>query len=93
MQDQDDVASSFIEKTFHIRFEVPRPLVSRWHAHLLGMLEKAFPKHYIDELFRREEEFHAVYRVLSAYLQPKGRLPTPRELIVFVNQIGALHRQ
>ena len=88
-----EMALSFLDKTFAARFEVPPPLVSDWHGYLLDNLDAAFPKHYAQELTRRQAEFHDVYRVYSAHLAQRGKLPTPRELKLFVNQIGVLHRQ
>lgn len=93
-KDEDgEMALSFLDKTFAIRFEVPPPLVSDWHGYLLDNLGKAFPEHYANEPQRRQAEFHDVYRVYAAYLAQKGKLPTPRELKLFINQIGVLHRQ
>jgi hypothetical protein len=78
-----DVALSFLDKSFPVRFEVPPPVLSDWHAELKGMLNEAVRGH--------ETEFHAVYSVLRAYLAAEKRLPTLRELKLFVNQISALH--
>ncbi|MDX6695835.1 MAG: hypothetical protein QOF02_3438 [Blastocatellia bacterium] len=83
------IATSFIDKSFQIRFEVSPPVPSDWQDFLLGRLSKAFPGHSGDDA-----EFHSIYRVLSID-RVLAKLPTPtiRELKLYVNQIGALHRQ
>src|SRR5690606_13417493 len=40
-----------------------------------------------------EEDRHSVYQVYEHCTRQRLTPPTPRELIVFVNQIGAIHRQ
>lgn len=79
-----EVCKSFINKTFQIRFDVPAPVLTEWRDFLLKQLNAAFPDHPLKDL-------HAVYRVRA--LHHINRAPTVRELKLFVNQIGALHRQ
>lgn len=90
--EQGEAALSFIDKSFHVRFHVSAPILSNWHKYLLDLLGRAFPDHYKNHQEQRRSEFHTSYRVYSVYLAQKGRLPTPRELILYVNQIGVLHR-
>lgn len=78
------VAASFLDKSFQIRFEVPPLLLSDWKFHLIDLLHQALPNH-------DDADLQAVFQVLSRCLGSKP--PTPRELILFVNQIGAVHRQ
>lgn len=77
------VYKSFVDKTFQVRFEVPAPVLSEWRDFLMQKLQDAFPSH--------SEDWHTVYRVRA--LHSTTRRPTARELKLFVNQIGALHRQ
>ncbi|HEY6805700.1 MAG TPA: P-loop NTPase fold protein [Pyrinomonadaceae bacterium] len=83
-------AASFIDKSFQIRFEVPSLVLSDWGRFLKDQLKKAFPNH-------PESDLHEVYRVLAighAINQTAGSpVPTIRELKLFVNQMGAIHRQ
>lgn len=84
------IATSFIDKSFQIRFEVSPPIPSNWRSFLLGRLAEAFPGHSGGDY----SEFHAVYRVLSIdRVMTRQSSPTIRELKLYVNQIGALHRQ
>src|SRR5205085_7057695 len=84
-----EIAASFIDKSFQIRFEVSPPVPSDWYSFLIERLKEAFPDHSEDET-----QLHAVYRVLSIdRVLSKQPPPTIRELKLYVNQIGALHRQ
>ena len=77
---------SFLDKRFQIRFEVPPFVLSNWSEYLHSLLESAFPDH-------DEAEFHTTYRVYDQYRENTGESPTPRDLKLFVNQLGAIHRQ
>lgn len=79
-------AKSFMDKSFQIRFEVPALVLSDWREFLMQRLKESFPRH-------EESEFHEVYRVLAIQLSKNNRLPTIRELKLYVNQIGSIHRQ
>lgn len=90
---QKEIALSFVDKSFQIRFQVPAPVVSHWHKYLTELLNEALPDHYKSMPGRREEEFHSVYRLFSTYLASGGRLMTPREMKLYINQVGSFHRQ
>ena len=100
--EQAGAAQSFMDKSFQVRFEVAAPVLSNWRDFLIGLLWDALPGHRVrqpgpdgrpspDEPV--EEDFHAVYRVMAIHLNRRRLLPTIRELKLFVNQIGAVHRQ
>ena len=80
------LATSFLDKTFQLRFRVPPLLLSNWREFLQEALQEAFPKH-------PEADYHGVYRAFAAKGGPETSAPTPRDLKTFVNQIGALHRE
>jgi len=82
--DGKHVATSFLDKSFQVRFEIPPLLLSNWKAYFIDLLRAALPEH-------SQEEREGIYHVLSQCLS--GSAPTPRELILYVNQIGAIHRQ
>jgi hypothetical protein len=88
--DTGGVAASFIDKSFQIRFEVPPPVLSNWRDFLIDKcLKRAFPDHGEERA-----ELYRVYRVMFIDRVITGRAtPTIRELKLYVNQIGALHRQ
>ncbi len=81
----DGIAESFIDKSFQIRFEVPPPVLSNWKLYLSKLVTDALPQH--------AEDAHDFYRVYNHCVAKQTGPPTPRELKLYVNQIGALHRQ
>ena len=83
--DLDGIAESFIDKSFQIRFEVPPPVLSNWKRYLSQLVNDALPQHAKDA--------HTLYRIFNHCIAKQTRPPTPRELKLYVNQIGALHRQ
>lgn len=85
-EDARHASDSFIDKSFQIRFQVPPPVLSNWRTFLYGLVQQALPEHGADDQ-------HAIYRVFDLCRGTTGRPPTPRELKLYVNQIGAIHRQ
>lgn len=85
-QSSDHVASAFVDKSFQVRFEVPPPVLSDWHEYLLALLKEALPRHH-------DPEFHVIYRIFECVAVNSGSSPSPRDLKLYVNDIGALHRQ
>ena len=80
------LATSFLDKTFQLRFRVPPLLLSNWREFLQEALQQALPNH-------RETDYHGVYRAFAAKGGLERSAPTPRDIKIFVNQIGALHRE
>ncbi|MEQ4487575.1 MAG: P-loop NTPase fold protein [Dehalococcoides mccartyi] len=77
---------SFIDKTFQIRFEVPPPVLSNWKSYLKGIAASSLPKH-------TEADYDEIFNVFDVYRSTKDYTPTPRDLILYINQIGVIHRQ
>jgi hypothetical protein len=84
--DEGGVEGSFLDKTIQVRFEVPAPVLSDWHEYLLDLLKGALPNH-------QAADHHQVYRVMAVHMLRQKRLPTIRELKLYVNQICAFHLQ
>jgi hypothetical protein len=82
------LAGAYLDKTFQIRFEVPPPLLSDWKAFTLELLAAAFPGHLSDD-----RAFEDTFRVFARHRGPDCELPMPRDIKIFVNQLGALYRQ
>lgn len=82
----DRISSSFLDKSFQIRFEVAQPLLSNWRHYLESLAYKALPNHTY-------QEFHTIYSVYNACRDAFSDSPTPRELILYINQIGSIHQQ
>jgi hypothetical protein len=94
-RDDKDLLRAFLDKIRELRFFAPPLVLSDWRQHLRSLLEDALPD-------SSQEEFDDVVRVLSAELTAGagasdagngGQPPTPRELIVLVNEIGSSYRQ
>ena len=84
---QNNLSVSFTEKTFITTFEIAPPLLSDWQKFLKEQLKSAFPNH------DNQADFHKVYRIYNLNGLKKDELPTPREIKVFVNSLGSIHRQ
>jgi len=81
-----ELGQSFIDKTFQITFRVSPPVLSDWQEFLKRQLKEAFPGH-------GDEDFHAVYRIFDLCAVVASKPPTPRDIKIFVNRVGAIHRQ
>ncbi len=86
LQANDELTRSFTEKTFQIKFRVSPPVLSDWHEFFKNQLKVAFPDH-------GEDDFHLIYRIYDLRMLAGTHAPTPREMKLFINSIGALHRQ
>ena len=80
-----DPAKSFLDKTFQLRFTVPPLLLLNWRKFLHEALQEALPDH-------QEGDFDGVYQAFAVKGGLEKSAPTPRDLKLFVNQIGTLHR-
>ena len=80
------LTESFLDKTFQIRFRVPPLLLSKWRIFLGDSLKDVLPCH-------DEADFRDVYRAFGISGGLDKSPPTPRDLKIFANQIGALHRE
>lgn len=82
----DQIAKSMFEKRFQVRFQVPPLVLSNWQEYFKSSLEAAFPNH-------NHQEFNLCSRIYSQ-INVNGKYhPTPRDIITFINQMGAIHRQ
>jgi hypothetical protein len=86
----DESAESFLDKSFQVRFRVPPPVLSTWQDYLDSLLVEALPD--LSEAERR-----GICRTVSVCGNDVGEqqseTPTPRQLKLYVNQLGALLRQ
>lgn len=82
------MSRNFLEKTFQASFRVPPIILSNWQSFLVTQLRSAFPG-----ASHTNDEFHTIFRLYDRLKPKDNRPPTPRNLKLFVNKIGALHRQ
>ena len=80
-----EAADSFLDKSIQVHFEVPLPLLTDWREYLASLLRAALPEHAGDG--------YTVYRLYQYRPSLRERSPSPRELKLYVNRIGALHRR
>ncbi len=85
IDDTTDDSEPFHDKIFQARFTLPPPVLKGWREHLKALLNKAFPPAFLKD----EKRLLDLYLLL---LVP-GQSPTPRELVLFVNQLVALSLQ
>ena len=81
------LAVAFRDKTFQVTFRVPPPVLSDWKSFFLDELNSAFPDHHSTKFEQEHETVYWLYRLKGP--DP----PTPRDVRLFVNRLGALHRQ
>lgn len=101
-------ARRMLEKRFQIRFYTPPIIYTGWKRFMLDKLDEAFPSPTkFDD--RRNEVFNSIYNIYNLFLEwwstEKGDskngelngdevLPiSPRDLIIFINQLGSLYKQ
>lgn len=78
---------NYLEKIFQIRIELPPPLMSSWKTKLNRLLEDTFGLAY-------QAEYPLISRLYDNYTElNKSIAPTPRELILFVNNLVLLKLQ
>ncbi|MBI4610867.1 MAG: AAA family ATPase [Candidatus Rokubacteria bacterium] len=83
----EDAAAVFLDKTFQMTFRVPPLVLSDWRKFLCDQLAAAFPAEH------HREEFDTIYRLYRLKGIPPEGTPSPRSIKLFVNSVGALHRQ
>ena len=82
------ISQHFLEKTFQVTFRVPPVVLLGWEEYLLRQLRTAFPDPRHDD-----EEFQLIFRLYDRLSPRETVTPTPRNLKIFVNDLGAIHRQ
>jgi hypothetical protein len=78
-------ARVFLEKSFQLTFYLASPVVSRWRGYFLSLLSQALPSHDLAD-------FQTLYRLYRLLRREYPDPITPRELKIFVNDLGGLHR-
>lgn len=85
-QGEQELGQFLVEKTFQMTLRVPPPVLSDWRNYLMSQLAEALPTH-VDE-----EEVEAVYRLYRRRSTLADQPPTPRDIKLFINVIGSIHR-
>jgi hypothetical protein len=76
-------ASSFFDKSFQVRIDVPKPIISNWLDFIGKMIEKSFPSW-------DKNDKDAIIEVIEKTRKDILDSPNPREIKTYLNQIGFL---
>lgn len=76
-------ARSFFDKSFQVRIDVPKPIVSNWLGFIEKMIEKAF-----EDWDKKEKE--VIIEVIEKTRKTILDNPKPREIKTYLNQVGFL---
>ncbi|MBW2118620.1 MAG: hypothetical protein JRH09_11970 [Deltaproteobacteria bacterium] len=82
--EEKSLAEEFVDKTFQVVFQVPLPVMSDW--------KNFFKKELIEALPNHDKDSYAIYRIFEKKRSDRNRPPTPREIKLFINKLGAYHR-
>ena len=79
-------AKSFLDKSFQVRVEVPRPVMTDWET---------YAKESISELLGDVDvnDQEDILRILKITRNGMGNIPTPREVKNYVNQVAVFRNQ
>lgn len=76
-------AKSFFDKSFQVRIDVPKPIVSNW----LGFIDKMIEKAFVNWL---AEDKKVIKEVIEKTRRNILDNPKPREIKTYLNQVGFL---
>lgn len=76
-------ARSFFDKSFQVRIDVPKPIVSNWLGFIEKMIEKAF-----KDWDKKEKD--VIIEVIEKTRKNILDNPKPREIKTYLNQVGFL---
>ena len=77
----DEIEKSFIDKSFQLRIDVPKPIFSSWENYTKLLMEKSIP------LWSPEEK-KAIIDILHLTRRNITDIPTPREIKNYINQVA-----
>ncbi|WP_436898455.1 P-loop NTPase fold protein [Acinetobacter gyllenbergii] len=80
-ESKDEVASSFLDKCFQVRVEVPQPISSGWLNYCEQCINQALIGWDAERKIQIKEEY-------SRILTSNNIIPTPRQIRSWVNQVG-----
>ncbi len=84
---ETELLDAFVQKTFQVTFRVPPPVLSDWKDYFVSRMKDAFPSH------EPKSDFDAVYRIYRHRVISGSRFVTPRDIKLFINRLGSIHRQ
>ena len=78
-------SQAFFAKRIQSIFRVPLLINSKWKKFIFDKMKEAFPQNHLDD------EIYAVIKIYQQFLNSSNLEPNPRDIIGFINQIGAYH--
>ena len=79
--DNGDISKSFIDKSFQLRVDVPKPIFSGWENYTNQLIEQAIPTWSIEDKRQIIDVLHLTRKNLVD-------IPTPREIKNYINQLA-----
>jgi hypothetical protein len=77
---------AFLDKTFQIKFHVPKPILSNWKSYFMESIKEAFVGIEVDVA----ERVASIYQSESTGLNNSH--PTPRDIKQFINSVSGRYR-
>lgn len=84
-QTEEEVAHSFRDKAFQVTFHISSPVLTNWREYFIKQASEALPGN-------ASAEYHQLYSLFAARAR-EGEGVTPRNIVLFLNRIAALHLQ
>ena len=78
-------SQAFFSKRIQSIFRVPLLINSKWKKFFFDKMKEAFTENHLDD------EFYTVINIYQQFLNSSNLEPNPRDIIGFINQIGAYH--
>lgn len=88
-RDQEGIGKRFVNKTFQVVIKVPQLRLTSWKEYFVGKMQIAFPDNSKSEHY----DCFSLYEFFEVKRKPYIYSPTPREIIIFINRLGAVHNQ
>jgi hypothetical protein len=89
----EELAQSFLDKTFDLVFRVAPPVLSDWHSYLEAKLREAFGASISDNDVYSTSKLFASYLHRKTVVEKRAQNVTPRMIIKLVNAIVTLKLQ
>ncbi|WP_316901202.1 P-loop NTPase fold protein [Pseudodesulfovibrio indicus] len=82
-----NIGKRFVNKTFQVVVKVPKLRLTSWKDFFLKNMKIAFPDNTEKEYYQTFK----LYELLDIKTKETTYSPTPREIIIFINKVGAFH--
>ena len=89
----DELAQSFLDKTFDLIFRVAPPVLSDWQSYLENKLKEAFGSLISSDDIYITTKLYATSLLATANSKSRGQVVTPRTIIKLVNLMITLRLQ